>query len=226
MALHWLDQGKCGYQGLWLVDSELLRNRGLRVAANPLTASLNDIRRTTTMNSYISDIEFYKELEFFLPTSDVEKRKMWASTIVENDIDIKELSKLLDCEHRIALRFLWLLTEIGQLNPNKLFIELPYLFDLCYYLNPIYKQSFATFWLVADVPPENEGKAVDLLFEILLSNDTKVTIKSRAILVLFKLTKKYPELKNELGLCLTEQISKHSNDFKKRALKILIEIEQ
>jgi len=178
------------------------------------------------MNANFSNIEFYKELEFYLPTSTVDKRKMWATTIVENDIDIKELSKLLDCEQRIAIRFLWLLTEIGQLNPNTLFIELPYLFDLCHNLNPIYKQSFATFWLVTDVPPENEGKAVELLFEILLSNDTNVTIKSRAILVLFKLTKKYPELKNELRLCLTDQIDRHSNSFKKRATKILMEIEQ
>ena len=170
--------------------------------------------------------EFYKELEFFLPTSTAEKRKMWAATIVEKNIDIKDLSKLLKCEQKIASRFLWLLSEIGELNPNKLFIELPFLLDLCDRLNHTYKKSFATFWLIAGVPSENEGRAINLLFQWLLSADTNVTIKSRSLLVLFKFTKKYPELKNELKLCLKDQMDKHTNDFKKRATKILIEIEQ
>lgn len=178
------------------------------------------------MNPNFQNIEFYKELEFYLPTSTVEKRRIWAASIIENDIEIKNLSKLLECGHKVATRFLWLLAEIGQLNKNRLFIELPYLFELCDNLNPVYQQSFATFWLLTGVPPENEGKAIDLLFKLLLSNNTNVTIKSRAILVLFKLTEKYPELKNELRLCLAEQIDKHSNNFKKRVSKILAEIEQ
>lgn len=170
--------------------------------------------------------EFYKELEFSLATSTGEKRKIWATTIIEKDIDIKELSKLLKCEQKIAIRFLWLLSDIGILNPNKLLAELPFLFDLCEHLNPIYKTSFASFWLYVGVPPENEGKAIDLLFHFLQSNHINVTIKSRALLVLFKLTKKYPELKNELKICLVEQMDKHSKDFKKRVSKILIKLEQ
>jgi hypothetical protein len=176
------------------------------------------------MGAIFSNRDFYKELEFYLPASTVEKRRMWAAAIVANDIGLKELSNLLDCEQRIATRFLWLLTEIGQLSPNRLFSELPYLFDLCHTRTRVYKQSLATFWLVAGVPPENEGNAVDLLFEMLLSNDTNVTIKSRAAVVLFRLTEKYPELKNELRLCLTDQMDRHSNDFKKRATKIVIAI--
>jgi len=177
------------------------------------------------MNPNFSNIELYRDLELSLASSSVEKRKIWATAIIEKDIEIKSLSKLLECEQKIANRFLWLLTEIGQLNPNKLFIELPYLFDLCDNLNPIYKQSFATFWLVAGVPPENESKAIDLLFQLLLSKNTNITIKSRAILVLCQLTKKYPELKNELRLCLQEQMDRHSNTFKNRAMKILTKIE-
>ncbi len=146
---------------------------------------------------------------------------MWATTIVEKDIDIKYLSKLLKSEQKIATRFLWLLSEIGVANPNKLFCELPFLLDLSDQLNPAYKTSFATLWLITGVPSENEGRAIDLLFQWLLSSDTNVTIKSRSLLVLFKLTKKYPGLKNELRLCLKEQVDKHSIDFEKRATKIL-----
>ena len=33
VAVQWLNQALCLYQNLWLVDSEVLRNRHLRVAA-------------------------------------------------------------------------------------------------------------------------------------------------------------------------------------------------
>ncbi len=178
------------------------------------------------MNDDFSIIEFYKELESFLPTSTAEKRKMWINTIIEKDIDIKELSELLKCEQKIATRFLWLLSEIGIANSKKLFTELPFLLDFSNQINPIYKQSFANFWLIAGIPPENEGTAIDLSFKWLLSNDTNVTIKSRSIWVLLKLIKKYPELKNELKLCLKDQMDKHTKDFEKRATKILMQIEK
>lgn len=177
------------------------------------------------MSIPFSNTEFYKELETFLPSSTVEKRKVWAATIIEKNIVIKDLSELLTTEKKIATRFLWLLTEIGMLNPNKLFIELPFLFNFCDPLNPTYKSSFAIFWLIAGVPPENEAMAIDLLFQWLLSKDTNVTIKSRSILVLLKLTEKYPELKNELKLCLKDQMYKHTNGFEKRAKKIVIKME-
>ncbi len=178
------------------------------------------------MNVNFSNTEFYRELESSLPASTGKQRKMWAATIVENNIAIKDLSKLLKCEQKIASRFLWLLSDIGILNPNKLLNELPFLLDLCEQLYPTYKTSFASFWLYAGVPPENEGRAIDLLFQWLLSADTNVTIKSRSLWVLVKLTKKYPELKNELKFCLEDQKDKHTNDFEKRANKILAALEQ
>ena len=112
------------------------------------------------------------------------------------------------------------------MNPGKLFSVLPFLLEFSENnLSFKYKTALASYWLYVGVPPENEGKAIDLLFQILLSNDTNVTIKSRALLVLYKLTRKYPELKGELKLCLVDQLDKHSLSFKKRAAKILNEIE-
>lgn len=178
------------------------------------------------MNTDFSNTEFYRELESFLPMSTLEQRKAWIAAIIEKNIDIKFLSELLRCEHKIASRFLWLLSELGMVNPTKLIAELPFLLDLSDEINPKYKTSFANFWLIAGVPPENEGKAINILFQWILSNDTNVTIKSRAALVLFKLTKKYPELKNELELCLKDQMDKHTSDFKKRMTKIVIKLEQ
>ncbi len=178
------------------------------------------------MNGSFSTAKFYRELEASLPASNGEQRKRWATTIIEKNIEIKNLSKLLKGGQKIATRFLWLLSDIGILSPDRLLSALPFLFEVCEHLNPDYKTSFASFWLYAGIPPENEGRAIDLLFHWLLSPDTNVTIKSRSLWVLFKLTKKYPELKNELKLCLKDQMDKYSKDFKKRATKILMEIEK
>jgi len=177
------------------------------------------------MNHNFSITKFYKELETSLPSSSGESRKKWVATIVEKDIEIKDLSNLLKCEHKIATRFQWLLSEIGIENPNKLFSALPFLLEFSENLTPVYQQSFANYWLIAGVPPENEGKAIDLSFQWLLSPETNVTIKSRSILVLFNLTRKYPELKSELKLCLKDQMGKYTKDFEKRASKILMKLE-
>ena len=176
------------------------------------------------MSTNFSYTEFYKELESSLPISTSEQRRIWATTIIEKNIDIKELSKLLKAEPKTATRFLWLLSDIGIYNPKILIDVLPFLLDLPDHLDPKYKISFASFWYIVGVPPENEGIAIDLLFQWLLSPNTNVTMKSRSLIVLFKLTKKYPELKNELKLSLEDQKGKYSKDFEKRLDKILMSI--
>ncbi|MDF3026029.1 MAG: hypothetical protein K0S23_336 [Fluviicola sp.] len=178
------------------------------------------------MSTGFSNTEFYKELESVLPTSLGDQRKIWVASIIEKNIDIRDLASLLNGEYKVASRFLWLLSEIGLARPDKLFAALPFLLDFTDNMNPVYKTSFANFWLIAGIPPENEGKAIDMSFQWLLSNETNVTIKSRSVLVLFKLTKKYPEIKEELKLCLEDQMDKYSNDFRKRAVKILRELER
>ena len=178
------------------------------------------------MNPNFIDSEFYNELESSLYSSTFDIRKNWVRKIIEENIPINEYSGILKSDRKTANRFLWLLSEIGLVNPDKLLTELPFLLDAFEHYNPIYKTSLASYWLIAGVPQENEGKAIDILFQFLMSGNTNVTIKARSMLVLFKLTKKYPELKNELTLCLKDQMDKYSIDFKKRVSKILIQLEQ
>lgn len=177
------------------------------------------------MNDNSSNIEFYKLLESSLPGSSADERKLWASLIIENDMDIKALSELLHCNKKIALRFAWLLTEIGILKPDKLLNVLPYLLKQKEQIDQFnFTASFATYWSIAGVPLENEAKAIDILFQWILSPDVNTTTKFRAIKVLLPLSKKYSELKNELSLCLNDQIDKHSKDFEKKVRKALDEL--
>jgi hypothetical protein len=177
------------------------------------------------MKGIFSNIEFYNELETDLPTSSAAQRKAWASVIINNDLDIKNLSMLLHCNKKIALRFSWLLSEVGALNPDKLLAALPYLLNQSDQIDHFnFIESFATYWLISGVPLENESKAIDLLFQWVLSSQINVTTKSRSLKVLINITEKYPELKNELSICLHDQIDKHSKGFEKKAIKVLTEL--
>lgn len=169
--------------------------------------------------------EFYNLLESSLPKSTAEQRKIWASIIIKQKVDIKFLSKLLWCNKKIASRFLWLLSDIGELNQKYLYNELPYLYQLSDKITHInFKTSFATYWLICGIPNENESIAIELLFDWVQSENINITTKSRSLFALFNLTKKYPELKDELKFCLENQKDKHSKDFRKRVNKILIKL--
>lgn len=177
------------------------------------------------MISKLANTYFYKELETSLGSSTANERIIWAKHIIENNIAIKDLSSLISAEPKIATRYLWLLSEIGILNPIYLLQELPFLFEQCKKIQPSLTSSFANFWHLAGVPVENESEAITLLFHWLLSPKINSTIKSRSIWVLFALTKKYPELGNELKLCIQDQQYKHSKDFEKRVQKVLQKLE-
>jgi len=168
---------------------------------------------------------FYHKLEQSLPESTGEERKKWANEIIDLDLDIKTLSNLLFSDKRIAMRFSWLLSGIGHINPDKLLGELPFLFELSDRVKSInFKVSFATYWLICGIPLENEAVAIDHLLDWIQSPQINVTTKSRAVFALFNLSKKYPDLKNELKFCLEDQMDNHSEDFRKRAQKILLKL--
>ncbi|HOZ87242.1 MAG TPA: hypothetical protein PL029_05760 [Bacteroidia bacterium] len=177
------------------------------------------------MKLNFSPAAFYLELKSQLARSSGEQRKIWANTIIEKNIGLKDLSELLRGETKTATRFLWLISDIGIAAPDQLLTELPFLFELSDSLDPAIKTAFASFWHYAGVPVENEGKAIDLLFQLLQSAETNVSIKTRSIWVLLKLSQKYPELKNELTVCLKNQMNKHTKDFDKRIVKILLELD-
>jgi len=166
---------------------------------------------------------FYSELESLLPQSTTHHRKIWASKIIQNDIDLNQLIPLIKSKKKVSTRFLWLLSEVGNLNPNKLLQILPLLLKLSHTVD--INNSIATFWLIAGIPTENEAQSIDLLFNWIQSSSTNVTTKSRSILVVLNLTIKYPELKNELKICLEDQLNKYTADFNKKVIKILKTLE-
>lgn len=169
-----------------------------------------------------SNTDFQDELIALLPTSSARQRKEWAHRILNEELDLKALSNLLYQEQKVATRFAWLLSELGEIAPQRLFRELPYLFGLTGQIDHFdFTVSFAMYWRLCGVPEVNEPRAINLLFGWLRSAETNVTIKSRALFVLYDLSIKYPELKNELKLSLENQMELSTPDFQKRAYSIL-----
>ncbi len=168
------------------------------------------------------DAAFFDELRQLLPMSRASDRKAWASRILRGETELEELLPLLDCGEPVATRFLWFLSEFGEQYPAALHRVLPRLMervDTARMDN--YAGSLANFWILAGVPAEMEGQAIDLLFDWLNASGTNVTVKSRAMVVLEKLSANYPELKQELRLSIEGQMNKYSKSFEKKSIQLL-----
>lgn len=170
--------------------------------------------------------EIYQTLLSSLPSSMAVNRTQWARIIVEQDLDLLELSRLLLEDKKVATRFLWLLSDIGQLQPQKLAAILPHLFEIRKQVQVDMAHAFTRYWFLCGIPPENEGEAVDMLFDWLLSPKTGVSIKVYAVHNLVQLALKYPDLKEEVKLAIETMLGKSTKPFDKCAEKDLRKLDE
>jgi len=169
-----------------------------------------------------STAAFLEELVQLLPSSSGAQREVWAKTIVAQQIGLPTLAVLLDEEQKVASRFLWLLSDLGNVNPDCLRLHLPYLLQLSETVVHVnLKQSMASYWLIAGVPEQNEGIALDWLLQWLRSPNVNATTKSRSLKVLVKLVQKHPAIQPEVLLALEGQLEHKSSSFRKLAMKTL-----
>lgn len=166
--------------------------------------------------------KLYQELVEELPTSMNAHRILWAKAIVDNNIALHDLIGLLGEEHKVAYRFLWLLSDIGDRDADKLYQFLPELFNA----RDTYKQfdytpAFCKYWHIVSIPEEQEAEAIDLCFGWLNDPKAKVSFKYYSMWVLHKLLDKYPDLKNEFISSLEGQLEGNTATFRKQAGKIL-----
>jgi hypothetical protein len=76
------------------------------------------------------------------------------------------------------------------------------------------------------LPESLQGVAADSCFEIIRSAKEATAVKVFALTVLYNVVKVYPELANELKLCITEQLPYASAGFQSRGKKILAKLEK
>ena len=137
-------------------------------------------------------------------------------------MDLIQIALLLRGERKAAMRLLWLISDIGLYDASYLFKALPELFAYCKDLPDYYRESFASWWRIAGVPEESESDAIDHCFHMMKSVSTSPTNKLRAAEVLMKLTKKYPDLRPEVVLCIEANEDRYTADFRKRSRRLTI----
>lgn len=151
-----------------------------------------------------------------------ERREEWARHIIENKISLLSLAALLNEEKVIAMRFMWLVGHICDLDPKFVYPSIPYFFSLRGMTKVSdYNRSLAKLFYLSGVPPELDGEAIDEMFKWMLDAKANVSTKAYCLGALYNLSEKYTELKNELALVISDQLGKNSAAFDKKAEQVL-----
>ena len=114
----------------------------------------------------------------------------------------------------------WVFNHIIEEKP--ILLE-PYIDDLITWLpNSVSSTQRDTLRSVTKygVPTKNEGVWIDICFNFILDPDQAVAVKVHAMEIAFKLTKKHPDLKNELLDVIDQFYEVSSYAFQARARKI------
>ncbi|OJJ19168.1 hypothetical protein BKI52_20360 [marine bacterium AO1-C] len=125
-------------------------------------------------------------------------------------------------EYRLTQRAAWVLSKSVDRHPQLL---LPYLEKVIYNLQedvPVaVKRNTVRILQDVDIPEDLMGPLADVCFQFLESGEEPIAVKVFSMTILFNITKKEPDLKNELRLLIEAQLPYGSAGFKSRAKKIL-----
>jgi hypothetical protein len=152
-----------------------------------------------------------------------ENRKKWAIYLIENQIDIKNFVDLVLSERKLALRFIWLIGDLCEINPEYLAPSIPHFYALKEKVKfPNYDRSLAKMFLHCGIPNDMEGEIIDELFSWIMDPKISVATKTNSMLALKKVLVKYPELENEFRLIIKDQLDKNSVSFRICAKKVFL----
>lgn len=144
--------------------------------------------------------------------------------INENPNRVNEIYQLIDhTDIKIQQGAAWVLGTMADLKPNLLTDACPYLMDAFLDKNQhngTYRNLLKVF-IAIKLPEEYEGLIVQRAFDLLNSSSQAVAVKIFSMTILFKMIKKYPELKEELILSIENQLHNGTAGIKARGHKIL-----
>ncbi len=139
----------------------------------------------------------------------------------------KHFAALMQCflsnNYRLAQRAAWSVSWAAQKKPA---IIQPYIKDLIVQLprkdvhNAVIRNSVRILQKI-EIPENLHGELMNYCFDFIESTATPVAIKAFSLATLFNLSKKYPEIKNELKLIIEERWNHETAAFKSRGKMIL-----
>jgi len=149
-------------------------------------------------------------------------REKWARFIIKYNFSLIDLAVLLNSERVIAMRFMWLIGHICDLNPGFVYPYTEYFFSKRSAEKfADYKRSLARMFYLSGVPKEIEGEAIHVMFNWLLDAKANVSTKDYCLKALEKLSEQHMDLKNELKMILEEQQGRNTAAFDRKIEKSL-----
>ena len=126
-------------------------------------------------------------------------------------------------EPRIAQRASWAVSHCAEKYPELIF---PYRKELADYLqtpgiHDSIKRNILRIFQDIDIPQELEVNLLERCFGYLMDKKEAVAIRVFAMQVLANLSKKYPEIKNELRILIEDELPYAKPAFVSRGRKIL-----
>lgn len=161
-----------------------------------------------------------------------EHSKAQTTRIVEYIGDDKErLAELMDLflgtEYRITQRAAWVVGYVGEHHPS---LMKPYLAPMINHLrkdvHDAVKRNILRVLQDIDVPEELMGELADTCFDFLSEAEEPVAIKVFSMTILYNMTLKEPDLKNELKILIEEQMPFATSGFQSRGRKVLKGLEK
>ena len=155
----------------------------------------------------------------------IDKMAVW---VCKDEMRFKELIHLfLKGENRISQKASWVMSHAFDINPS---IIKPYLHKLLLKANEpdihdAIKRNVARIFQCIEIPNKEMGLAVNVFFKLLINPNEATAVRAFSMTVLFNISKKEPDLKNELKLILAELVNSDSAAIKNRAKHILKEID-
>lgn len=154
-------------------------------------------------------------------------RKKWAQYIVKNNVALIDLIPLLDYEKPVAMRFIWLVGDLCETDPQVVVPAITHIYMKRHKIQfPNFDRSLAKIFWLAGVPDKIEGDAINEMFKWMLDAKISVSTKNYSLSALYNLSSKHNDLKRELKIVIEDQLDKNSSSFEKKARKILEKLNQ
>ncbi len=149
-------------------------------------------------------------------------RNYWVNYLIQHNVPLLSICELLFFEKPVSNGFIWMVGGLCEIDPDRVAPAVDFLFQQLGEVNfKNYERSLAKIFYWVGLPTKMESQAIDLLFEWLIDPKMIVSTKTFAMLAIFKITKAYPELKNELKIVIEDQVEFQSVSFRKKAVSIL-----
>ena len=124
-------------------------------------------------------------------------------------------------EYRVSQRAAWPVSLIIEKHPELAKKYLPKMLDNL--KNPVHdavRRNTVRILYHIDIPEKLHAQVLDICFAFVQKRETSVAVKSFSIDILDKLSKQYPEIKNEIKILIDDQLPTATAAFKSRAKKI------